>query len=254
LSLGGLTVSDMGTHGAGVVIFDGDDTLWETEMLYDRARSRAASIVAAAGLPAGLWEKTERKLDVANVARFGLSRLRFPASCVEAYRQVAASSGRPVSDAVERRIQKAAEWVFQAAAPTAPGARSVLTTVRRHYKTVLLTQGELEVQRQRITASGLADLFDAVEIVETKQPSVFAATLTAMAAVPSASWMVGNSVRSDINPAIASGMNAIWIDAHVWEHERSSQLVSSDAVHVAETLDAVPRIILESQQFDLAQM
>jgi putative hydrolase of the HAD superfamily len=222
-------------------------------MLYDRARSHAARIVAAAGLPANLWEETERKLDVANVARFGLSRLRFPASCVEAYRQVAASSGTAVSDTIERRIRTAAEWVFRATAPTVPGARSVLTAVRRYYRTVLLTQGEPEVQRQRITTSGLVDLFDTVEIVDTKQPSVFAATLTAMAAEPSASWMVGNSVRSDINPAVASGMNAIWVDAHVWEHERNYQLVGSDAVHVAKALAAVPRIILESQQFASAQ-
>jgi putative hydrolase of the HAD superfamily len=242
----------MGTDGAGVVIFDGDDTLWETERLYDRARSDAAKIVAAAGLPADLWEEIERNLDVANVARFGLSRRRFPTSCVEAYRRVAASSDTAVSDAVERRIRAAAESVLRAAAPTVPAARRVLTAIRRHYRTVLLTQGEREVQRHRITTSGLIDLFNAVEIVDAKQPSVFAATLTTMAAEPSASWMVGNSVRSDINPAIASGMNAIWVDAHVWEHERSCQVVSSDAVHVAETLDAVPRIIFASRQLALA--
>jgi len=236
----------MGTEGPGVVIFDGDDTLWETEKLYDRARSDAARVVAAAGLPADLWEEIERKLDVANVARFGLSRLRFPASCVEAYRQVAESSGKAVSDAAERRIQAAAESVFRAAAPTVPGARRVLTAVRQHYRTVLLTQGEPEVQRQRIATSGLIDLFNAIEIVDSKQPSVFAATLTELRAEPSASWMVGNSVRSDINPAVASGMNAIWVDAHVWEHERSCQLVSSDAVHIAQSLNAVPRIIFAS--------
>ena len=238
----------MDTDGAGVVIFDGDDTLWATEMLYDRARSDAAEIVAAAGLPANLWEEIERKLDVANVTRFGLSRRRFPTSCVEAYHRVAASSDMTVSDTLERRIRAAAESVFRAAAPTVPGARRVLTAIRRHYRTVLLTQGEPEVQRHRIATSGLVDLFDAVEIVDTKQPSVFAATLTAMAAEPSASWMVGNSVRSDINPAIASGMNAIWVDAHVWEHERSCRLVSSDAAHVVDTLDAVPCIIFASRQ------
>jgi putative hydrolase of the HAD superfamily len=233
----------MATVGAGVVIFDGDDTLWETESLYDHARSEAAKIVEAAGLPGGLWEEIERKLDVANVTRFGLSMLRFPTSCVEAYRRVAKLSETAVTDNVERRIWAAAESVFRAAAPTVPGARRVLTEVRRHYRTVLLTQGEPEVQRRRIASSALVDLFDAVEVVAAKQPSVFAAMLASMAAEPAASWMVGNSVRSDINPAVASGMNAIWVDAHVWEHERSCQVVSSDAVHVAKSLDAVPGII-----------
>lgn len=233
----------MGTAGAGIVIFDGDDTLWQTEWLYDRARSNAAKIVEAAGLPADLWEEIERKLDVANVARFGLSKQRFPTSCIEAYRQVAALSETPVSDTVEQGIWTAAESVFRATAPTVPGARRVLTAVRPHYRTVLLTQGEPEVQQHRIATSGLIDLFDAVNLVDAKQPSVFVATLTAMAAEPSASWMVGNSVRSDINPAVASGMKAIWVNAHVWEHERSCHVVSSDRVYVAKTLDAVPRIV-----------
>jgi putative hydrolase of the HAD superfamily len=238
----------MGAVGAGVVIFDGDDTLWETEWLYDRARADAASIVEAEGLPADQWEGIERKLDVANVARFGLSRMRFPTSCVEAYRRVAELSGSEVSDPVERRIWTAAEAVFYATAPTVPGARHVLTAVRRIYRTVLLTQGESEVQRHRIASSGLADLFDAVHVVEAKTAALFAATLAASAAEPSASWMIGNSVRSDINPAVASGMNAIWVDAHVWEHERSCDLVASDAVHLAETLDAVPSILTAARE------
>jgi putative hydrolase of the HAD superfamily len=233
----------MGRRNVGVVIFDGDDTLWETELLYDRARSNAAKIVEAAGLSDGLWEDIERKLDVENVAHFGLSRLRFPTSCVEAYRQVADLSDTSASESVERDIWAAADSVFRATAPTVPGARRVLNAVRRHYRTVLLTQGEPEVQRHRITTSGLIDLFDAVEIVAAKESSVFAVTLSAMAAEPAASWMVGNSIRSDINPAIAIGMNAIWVDAHVWEHERNCRLVSSDDVHIAKTLDAVPGIV-----------
>jgi putative hydrolase of the HAD superfamily len=233
----------MGIASTGVVIFDGDDTLWETEWLYDRARTDAANIVEATGLPADLWEEIERKLDVTNVARFGLSSRRFPTSCVEAYRRVAELSGSAISGLIERRIWAAAESVFRATAPTVPGARRVLAAVRREYRTVLLTQGEPEVQRHRAVTSGLIDLFDAVKIVDAKNPSVFAAMLAAMAAEPSASWMVGNSVRSDINPAVTSGMNAIWVDAHVWEHERSCQVVDSNAVHIAETLDAVPRIV-----------
>ena len=237
----------MAEIGSGVVIFDGDDTLWETESLYDRARNDAAKIVQAAGLPADLWEDIERKLDVANVARFGFSRMRFPSSCVEAYHRVADLSETAVSDTIEACIRAAAESVFLATAPTVPGARRVVAAVRRYYRTVLLTQGEPDVQQHRIDTSDLTDLFDAVEIVESKHPSVFAATLAAMAAEPSASWMVGNSVRSDVNPAVATGMNAIWVNAHVWEYERSCHIVNSKAVHVAETLDAVPRIIADSR-------
>ena len=78
-----------------MVIFDGDDTLWSTEPLYDDARAAAAEIVERAGLDAGEWERLERDIDVQNVQRFGLSSERFPTSCVEAYQTLARESSGP---------------------------------------------------------------------------------------------------------------------------------------------------------------
>jgi putative hydrolase of the HAD superfamily len=230
----------------GVVIFDGDDTLWETEALYDHARAEAARIVEAAGLAADEWERIERRLDVANVGRFGFARRRFPTSCVEAYQQVAWMAGVAVAAPVERAIWTAAESVFQAKAPLIPGGRHVLTLVKRLYRTVLLTQGDPDVQQRRIKDSGLAALFNVVKIVDSKEPSTFGMILADMTARPSASWMVGNSVRSDINPAIAAGMNAILVDAHVWEFERMHRLPENHGVYFADTINEVPGIIMDA--------
>ena len=71
-----------------VVVFDGDDTLWFVEPLYDDARAEAAAIVAAAGLDAGNWESLQRRIDVRYVPYLGVSSKRFPKSCVEAYRRL----------------------------------------------------------------------------------------------------------------------------------------------------------------------
>src|SRR3712207_5887306 len=77
---------------SAVVVFDGDDTLWRTEPLYDRARQDARFVVENEGLDGARWEELQRRLDVANVARFGLSAKRFPTSCREAYLAVCAES------------------------------------------------------------------------------------------------------------------------------------------------------------------
>src|ERR1700722_1035885 len=78
------------------VVFDGDDTLWSTEQLYDEARSRARRIVSDAGIDGAAWEERERQIDVRNVAKFGFSTTRFPTSCVQAYEELCRTTGRNV--------------------------------------------------------------------------------------------------------------------------------------------------------------
>src|SRR4051812_19023858 len=67
------------------VIFDGDDTLWLTESLYDEARRRAREVVERAGIDGSEWERIQRERDISNVELFGHNAERFPTSCVEAF-------------------------------------------------------------------------------------------------------------------------------------------------------------------------
>ena len=87
-----------------VVVFDGDDTLWITEPLYDAARRAARGVVETAGLSGSRWEDLQRDIDVRNIPRFGLSAARFPTSCRQAYEQLCAEVGVPpipnIADAV----------------------------------------------------------------------------------------------------------------------------------------------------------
>ncbi len=87
----------------GVVIFDGDDTLWETEILYDEARDDAAALVATTGIDRESFVDLQRQIDVRNVARLGLTKERFPTSSVEAYRELAGRRGDVASDTIAER-------------------------------------------------------------------------------------------------------------------------------------------------------
>ena len=210
------------TQGTKVVLFDGDDTLWSTEELYDEARSAARDIVAAAGLDGDEWEQLERTLDVANVAGLGFSPQRFPASCVQAYEQQCESHGVPLQPAITSKIWDAARTVFERHPPIKIGARETLSALRaRGIRLALLTKGHPEVQERRIEHSGLRQYFDLVHIVAEKSPQAILDMVTALGGDPGNSWMVGNSVRSDVLPALKAGLHAIWIDAHVWEYERA---------------------------------
>ena len=228
-----------------VVIFDGDDTLWETEPLYDRARSEAAGIVSNAGLDAHRFEELQRTIDMDNVAQMGLSSARFPTSSVQAYEKLATAAGTAVIRSVSDHIYEVSAQVFERVAPVMPHARNVLEQMASSYRIALLTKGERAVQQKRIDLSKLAPYFALIRIVEEKNSSAFEAVLRDLNSRPGVAWSVGNSLPSDIIPAREIGMSAVWIDSHVWGHERSfdGQRIADAGVRVATDLSEVPTIV-----------
>lgn len=239
--------TDKARSSLPVVVFDGDDTLWATEALYDIARRRSAAIVSAAGLDSSVFEKLQRDIDVKNFDRYGLSRSRFPTSSREAYVELAASAGRAASSTVAREVYEASAKVFDEAAPLAPHAEDTLRRLHDRYRLTVLTKGDSIVQRKRVDDSGLVPLLDAVCVVEVKDTPVFSVMLQEVSAEPASSWSVGNSYGSDVHPAVTAGMRAVWIDAHVWAHERSLServLVEDDPnVFIAQDLHEVAPIL-----------
>jgi len=232
-----------------VVVFDGDDTLWETERLYDDARTDAAKVVAAAGVDPGLWEDLQRTIDVANVDRLGLSAERFPTSCVQAYVCACDELGMEVDETVATTVRNAASQVFEWKAQPFSDAEGTLKQLSRERRLILLTQGDPSVQRKRVADSSLRRFFTRVVIVDRKTPSVLAEVLAKAGADPSRSWFVGNSIPSDVNPALAVGMSAIWIEAHVWTHERREALVDIEGRCVAvDSLSDVPAVVSSADQ------
>lgn len=229
---------------APVVVWDGDDTLWFVERLYDEARAAVAELVRRHGLDADAWDQAQRTIDVENVYKLGLSRLRFPTSCVEALDQIAAAAGRVASPELRDEAWKLADAVFSASAPLAEHVRDVLSSVREIARMVLVTKGDPTVQVARIATSGLGEFFDSVLIVSDKTVATYRAVADMCGVRPSDCWSVGNSLPSDINPAVSAGMKAIWVDAHVWDHERR-ETVPTHEVRIAASLKEAGEVLLD---------
>jgi putative hydrolase of the HAD superfamily len=233
-------------RGAVGVVFDGDDTLWSTEPLYDQARSEARRIVVECGLDGAQWESLERRIDVENVATFGYSTERFPTSCVQAYEAVMRAEVRTPNPAVAQMIREAARSVFERDPPLLPGARETLARLRScHARLALLTKGDHELQLRRIERSGLADLFDVIEVVSEKSADTIRHVVATLGVDLDSAWMVGNSMRSDVLPALEAGLRAIWIDAHVWEYERAHDHLVDDRIVIASALPDILTVIQE---------
>jgi putative hydrolase of the HAD superfamily len=226
-------------------IFDGDDTLWRTEILYDQARNAARGIVSNYGVDPAQWEARQRIIDVENVAVYGFSSDRFPASCLEAFREVSQSSKLGPHSDVEQQIIYAAQSVFRANPELLPNAANVLYSLRSAgVRLALLTKGDLAVQRDRIDQSGLAPLFDSIEIVSEKTTETVRNMLDNLRVRASDAWMIGNSFRSDILPALVLGVRGIWIEAPVWEYERDGVEPTDTLVYKATDLREIIKIIV----------
>jgi putative hydrolase of the HAD superfamily len=226
-----------------LVVFDGDDTLWLVEHLYDRARQNAGEIVALSGLDPVRWAASQRERDVRNVRSMGLSTKRFPTSCVQAYVALCEEAGSPVSPPVQDRIWNAASEVFHWEAEPIEAAREVLGVLAPSYRMVLLTQGESWVQERRVADSGLEPFFQSIRVVPAKTAGTFRRLLQNVSVPPERACSVGNSLASDINPALSCSMAAIWINAEVWEYERRETTPVAGRLEVAHDLRNVPGLL-----------
>jgi putative hydrolase of the HAD superfamily len=226
------------------VIFDGDDTLWRTEQLYDAARRRARDIVQSAGLDGARWEALERRRDVENVARLGHTRARFPTSCVEAYRQLCSELGRESIPTVAAKIEDAARTAFERSAPLVPQAQEALARLKADgIRLALLTKGDRELQLRRIEQSRLEPFFEVVQIVHEKTPESIASVVDRLGVAAEATLSVGNSIRSDVLPSLAAGVQPIWIEAHVWEYEHGDERPDERVIQI-ESLSQLAEMVL----------
>jgi putative hydrolase of the HAD superfamily len=102
-----------------------------------------------------------------------------------------------------------------------PGVAETLTKLASRHRLILMTKGDEAEQADKLTRSGLAELFSAVEIVAEKDPPAYREVIARHELTPHTSWMIGNSPKSDINPALAAGLHAVFLfhkDTWVLEH------------------------------------
>ena len=218
------------------ILFDADDTLWETEVLYQRALDLTQFEVQRHGIDGDEWRALQLEIDLEAVKTAAFDIDRFPRSSAMAYRQLAPDH----SSTIEQRVYDLTATVFRSEAQLYPATLDVLQTLRRDYKLAVITKGAVEIQHRRLARSGLIGLFDSICIVEDKRPETFSSMCGLLAVRPSDAVSVGNSLASDILPAVEAGLAGIWIDAPVWQHERRGTATPPPDILKLPDLSALP--------------
>ena len=228
--------------------FDGDDTLWHSEGYYQSAHAAFEALVgryvdlADVRLHERLLE-TER----ANIALFGYGAKGMTLSMIEA--AFAVTGGRIAADDLHR-IVGLGKQVMAHPVELLPGIRDAVAAVAHHTPVVLVTKGDLFHQEAKVAASGLADLFRRIEIVSEKDARSYGRLLAEFGVPPEAFAMVGNSLRSDIEPVVRLGGWGVHVPYHVtWGHELEHGLQPEHARHVirVDAAASIPKALVALQ-------
>jgi putative hydrolase of the HAD superfamily len=214
--------------------------LWATEPLYDRARTRIRRIVSSFGGDADRWEMVERKLDLERVTTEGFGWMRFPGSCVLAFREI--YLGR-IGRFIDAAIFAEALRVYWERPQLMPNATETLRQLSNVADLVLLTKGERWVQERRIEQSRLRPFFNRCVITAYKDSEVFAAI--ARAAGPDRPLIsVGNSIASDVVPALKVGFFGVHIENYAWVYEKRDVPIDESArfMKVRDLCEVVPAV------------
>lgn len=187
--------------------FDADDTLWQNEQYYRLTEQHFGKLLADYAGGGSISEKlleAERR----NLGHYGFGIKGFTLSMIETAIEI--TEGR-VPAAVIGEILDIGRDLLRHPVETLPHARETLEALSGQYLLVLITKGDLFDQERKLAQSGLGDLFDAVEIVSDKTAVTYRRIFSKVADGPERAMMVGNSLKSDVVPAIAAGSYGVFV-------------------------------------------
>ena len=202
-----------------LICLDADDTLWHNETFFRRTFGAFASLLA----PFAPAEEIQRRLDETehrNLASYGYGAKGFILSMLEAASDLA---GDDLPAATVRDILALGREMLAHPIEMLPGVEEALPHLADRAPLILVTKGDLHHQEAKLAASGLGHHFTGVEIVSDKSASTYRRIFARYGAAPRDAVMTGNSMRSDILPALEAGAWAAFIPFElVWTHEAAA--------------------------------
>jgi putative hydrolase of the HAD superfamily len=199
------------------LLIDADDTLWENNVFFEQTIEEFLTLLEPFGYPREyarhILNETERR----NIRQHGYGVRSFGRSLEETYMKFAGHQAeRTTMEAIRFRVEE-----LELQPPRVlEGVLETLDYLSGRHRLILFTKGEPAEQAAKVERSGLHIHFDAIEIVAEKDVATYRALVNRHHVVKSRGWMVGNSPRSDINPALEAGLNAVFIPhPATWELE-----------------------------------
>ena len=201
------------------LLIDADDTLWENNIYFERA---IASFISFLDHKVHTAEQVREHLNMcerATIAAHGYGLQSFRRSLVDCFEQLSETTITPERHA---KIVSFTDAIASKEMEILPGVEKTLEELSTRHRLILVTKGNEVEQVDKLERSGLRPFFHAAEVLAEKNPEAYRAVIAAYQCELTATWMIGNSPKSDINPALAAGLNAVFVPQDftwVLEHE-----------------------------------
>jgi putative hydrolase of the HAD superfamily len=190
------------------LLIDADDTLWENNVYFERSIAAFISYLDHQTHTPAEVRAVLNTCEHETIAAQGYGLHSFRKSLVNCYRRLAV---HPVTAEHVERIHGFTSIIHQHPIELLPGVAETLITLAARHRLILMTKGDHAEQTGKLERSGLATHFSAIEIVTEKNPETYRAVTARHGLTLASSWMIGNSPKSDINPALAAGLHAVFL-------------------------------------------
>jgi putative hydrolase of the HAD superfamily len=205
-------------NGRQHLIFDADDTLWENNIYFERVFDEFCAYLNHSSLAPDEIRKILDEIERESNKIHGYGAVNFGRNLSECYLHLAE---RAVEEHDLHRVSALAQRILLQEIELMEGVAETLPFLAEKHELTMFTKGEPAEQNRKIDLSGLRPLFAHCQIVKEKNREAYAELARVRGFDTERTWMIGNSPRSDINPALAAGLQAVFVPhARTWTLER----------------------------------
>jgi putative hydrolase of the HAD superfamily len=232
----------MGSSSLSVIAFDADDTLWQNEFFFRMTEEKFTDLLSDYAAGDHISDRllaAERR----NLEYYGYGVKGFTLSMIETAIEVTQDK---VPAAVLHDILRTGREMLRHPIETLPHVRETLTELASDYRLMVITKGDLFDQERKLAQSGLGELFEAVEIVSEKNPGTYRRIFGQYSEGVEACMMVGNSLKSDVIPALSVGSFGVHVPHDLtWSLEHAEPPFSDPKFHEISDLGALPDLVYQ---------
>jgi len=211
--------SNAAADGAQTLLIDADDTLWENNIYFERAIARFISFLNHHEFSPEQVREVLNDVERECIVTHGYGLHSFAHALVRTFERL---SPRPVTPEMQGQVRGFTNSIENHAIEFLPQVPETLEYLRERHRLILVTKGAPAEQMGKVERSGISQYFEATEVVAEKNAAVYAHIVEQFGLECHGTWMVGNSPKSDINPAMAAGLHAVFVphgDTWILEHE-----------------------------------
>jgi putative hydrolase of the HAD superfamily len=201
------------------LLIDADDTLWENNIYFERAIARFISFLNHHEFSPEQVREVLNDVERECIVTHGYGLHSFAHALMRTFERL---SPRAVTPELQEQVRSFANSIENHAIEFLPQVPETLEYLRERHRLILVTKGAPAEQMGKVERSGISEYFESTEIVAEKNATVYAHIVEQFKLDRHTTWMVGNSPKSDINPALAAGLHAIFVphgDTWILEHE-----------------------------------